>query len=91
MRGRPEASPFTAPTMTKEQRDKSDKHAILAMLWLHYAKGWDLARVGSDTIARLVSAHMPEQNIERMLIAAKEIYPRDLVIAWMADQERIGN
>lgn len=85
-------NPFMAPApMTEEERKRADKAAILSMLWLHYAKGWDLARVGSDTISRLVSAHMPETNIERMLIAAKEIYPRDLVMAWMAEEQRIGH
>jgi hypothetical protein len=93
MRGRPEtnAAPTIRP-LTELERKESDKAAILSLLWLHYAKGWELERVGAETIGRLVAARLEgEHDIAKVLAMAKEIYPRDLVLRWMDDQQRRGS
>jgi hypothetical protein len=91
---RVEAKPYAAlPELTPDERKRSDNAAVLSMLWLHYARGWELERVGAETIARLLAQQTgrPIEDIPKMLAAAKEIYPRDLVMRWMVDQERAGN
>jgi hypothetical protein len=77
---------------TPEEKAKADQAAILSLLWLHYAKGWELSRVGAETISRLVAARadIPPTEIERVLAAAKEVYPRTLVLAWMENEKRNG-
>jgi hypothetical protein len=78
---------------TEQEKALADKAAILSLLWLHYAKHWDLERVGAETISRIVIARagIPEADVVKTLAAAKEIYPRELVLRWMDDQQRMGN
>lgn len=95
IRGRPETQIWSPPPPpTEKEKYDADVSAILSLLWLHYAKGWELSRVGGETIGRLfaerASKPFPPEDIPRMLDAAKEIYPRELVLAWMADQQRNG-
>ncbi len=94
MRGRPEAVQWKGhERLTPEEQKRSDNAAILSLLWLHYAKGWELERVGAETISRIVAAQLkqPANDIPRLLAAAKEVYSRDFVMRWMEEQERIGN
>jgi hypothetical protein len=93
MRGRPETKLYQAmQPPTPEQKAKADKAAVLSLLWLHYAKGWELERVGAETIGRLVAGRLdyPPEDLPRILAEAKEHYPRTLVMAWMENEQREG-
>lgn len=74
------------PPLTPEERKRADHSAVLSMLWLHYAHGWPVERIASDIVGRLFGGD-PVRAVE----AAKEIYPREFVLAWMEDQKRAGN
>jgi hypothetical protein len=87
MAGRTDLEAFKPiPELTPEQRAKSNKAAILSMLWLHYAKGWSL-----DSFKGHVLGKAYEGDPTAALKAACEIYDRDLVMRWMQDQQAAGN
>jgi hypothetical protein len=79
--------------LTPEQQKRSDNAAMLSMLWLHYHHGWDLMQVGQHTIGRVVARQLgvPDLELGRVLAAAKDSYPRELVLKWMDDQKTAGN
>lgn len=66
---------------------------MLSMLWLHYHHGWSLERVGQETIGRVVSVQLgvPIVDVAKMLADVKEIYPMEMVLQWMRDQQAAGN
>lgn len=76
----------TLHILTAKEREKSDKAAVLSMLWLHHVKGWPTSAF-SGTIFEERFAGMGQKAFED---AAKH-YPRELLEAWMEDQKRDGN
>lgn len=76
-------APIDVKPLTPDEKRKADKAAILSMLWLHYANGWGLNEFHNYGLAKLYG-----DNMEAAFKAAKEIYSRDLVLAWMEDQKR---
>ncbi len=92
LRGRQDTAAFVAPPpLTQEERDLSDQAAMLSCLWLHYAKGWELERVGSEIIGRLWAKQSGDPDIANRLKQAKEAYPREYVLNWMEEQQAMGN
>ena len=94
MRGRPDAKAWTDLTpLTPAEKKRSDNAAMLSMLWLHYHHGWSLEQVGQETIGRVVSAQLGVAIVDmpKMLAAAKEAYPKEMVLQWMRDQAAAGN
>lgn len=79
--------------LTPAEKKRSDNAAVLSMLWLHYHHGWALERVGQETIGRVVSAQLgvPIVDMAKMLADVKEIYPKEMVLQWMRDQQAAGN
>lgn len=77
----------TPPEPTKEERERSDKAAILSMLWLHYAKNWPLWEFKGHILARQFGDKDPQEALK----AAKELYDKDLILAWMVNQQQAGN
>lgn len=84
--------PVLVPLRLEEQK-RSDNAAMLSMLWLHYNHGWDLMQVGQHTIGRVVARQLgvPDLELVKVLSAAKEAYPKEMVLQWMRDQEAAGN
>jgi hypothetical protein len=81
------------PDLTPEEKRRSDNAAVLSLLWLHYAHGWDLNRIGAETIGRVVAQQLgkPAGDVAKILEAAKEVYTDDVVTKWMAGQIAAGN
>lgn len=72
------------PQLTLEQREKSERAAIMSLLWLHYEHGLtpELAQAFKQQTGEPAGA---------ALLRARERYPRAIVQRWMADQKRAGN
>ena len=85
--------PPTLVPLTPEEQKRSDNAAVLSMLWLHYKHGWALEVVGQHTIGRVVARQLgvTDMDLSKVLAAAKEAYPREMVLKWMIDQEAMGN
>lgn len=83
MRGRTDLEPFKPiPQLTPEQEAASDKSAIMSMLWLHYAKGWGPSEFRGSVFERRFGV-----DTARALAAAKELYAKETILAWMQAQE----
>lgn len=92
---RREAKPFESPpALTPEERARSDRAAILSMLWLEYTRGFGPQHIGgivSGCMARLYARQKTsDAHVEALLAEAREKYSREYVLAWMAEQERIA-
>lgn len=94
---RRDTKPFVPqPELTADERLKSARAAVLSMLWLGYTKGF-----GDDAIGGIVASAMgklyqkqfetDEVGLAQTLKDAREKYPREFVVAWMKNQEAIGN
>lgn len=91
---RDDVKPYVAPVpLTPEQQRRSDVAAMKSLLWLHYHHGWELERVGKETIGRVMAAQMgmAAEDVPHVQQAAKDKYPREYVLQWMRDQQAAGN
>lgn len=89
--------PYVPPKpLTPEESSKSDRAAILSMLWLEYTKGFGPVHIGgivSGCMARIYAKQFgkTDADIEAAMVEARAKYPREFVLRWMEEQQRIGN
>lgn len=94
---RADVPPYVAPPEpTSEERMRSDRAAILSMLWLEYTKDFGPVHIGgivNGCMSRIFARQSgkTDAEIEATLAEARAKYPRDYVLAWMEEQKRIGN
>lgn len=87
LRGRPELEECKPiPEMTPEERERSDKGAVLSMLWLHHIKGWPMSSFAGTIFERRFGRDPTDA-----LHVAAQTYDRTLVEAWMGDQKLAGH
>jgi hypothetical protein len=87
--------PPEPPTLTPEERKRSDAAAIKSMLWVHYTQGTDAKHIGGivhTSMARLYAAQFGSDPTEA-LEAAKQLpgHDRESILAWMDSQKAMGN
>lgn len=90
---RRDTRPFVAPAEpTEVERHRADLAAIKSLLWLHYRHGWDLERIGRETLGRAFASQrgIDPADVPAVIAAAKESYPRETILRWMDDQQQIG-
>lgn len=84
------------PEPTPEERMRSDRAAILSMLWLEYTKGFGPVHIGgivNGCMARIFARQTgkSDSEIEASLAEARAKYPREFVLRWMEEQKAMGN
>lgn len=76
----------TLHILSPDERAKSSGVAVLAMLWLHYAKGWRFADFAGTAFERAFG-----QDPAQVLQSASERYDKKTILAWMRGQEMAGH
>lgn len=82
----PKAQARVEAPPTPGERLRSNHAAVLSMLWLHYAKNWQLR----DFAGTIMASQFGKDPYDA-LVAAKELYDKPTILAWMANQEQAGN